>query len=68
MAKSLGVGVPRAAIPKVDSAHSAHGGGDLYCGLSALAAARTGAGGRLRSPSDVKSLILRTQDLSEIPP
>ena len=71
-AKSHGVGVPRAAIPKVDSAHSAHCAGrseeDLYSGLSALEAARSGAGSRRRHPSDVKLLILRTQDLAELPP
>ena len=72
VAKSHSVGVPRAVIPKADSAHSAHGAGrseeDLYSGLSALEAARSGTGGRRRLPSDVKSLILRTQDLAELPP
>ena len=49
VAKSHSVGVPRAAIPKADSAHSAHGAGrgeeDLYSELSALEAARSGTGG-----------------------
>ena len=53
-------------------AHSAHGAGrseeDLYSGLSALEAARKGAGGRRRPPRDVISLMLRTQDFAELPP
>ena len=69
VAKGHSVGVPRAAIPKADSAHGAgRSEEDLYSGLSALEAARSGAGGRRRTPSDVKSLMLRTQDLAELPP
>ena len=56
VAKGHSVGVPRAAIPKADSAHGAgRSEEDLYSGLSAL-------------ESDVKSLMLRTQDLAELPP
>ena len=69
VAKGHSVGDSRAAIPKADSAHGAgRSEEDLYSGLSALEAARSGAGGRRRTPSDVKSLMLRTQDLAELPP
>ena len=55
MAKSRSVGVPRAAIPKAESAHVEGGSeDDLYSGLLAMEAARSGAGGRRRPPSDVK--------------